>query len=468
MYRPFKFLLGVLVLILGGSTTAFSQSADVELGQKLFKANCGQCHNKDMKSDLTGPALGPALDDWAEYPAEDLHAWIRNSQELINDGHPLAVSLWNDWKPTVMPPNPNLTDSDIDALIAYIDGVYSGTIGGSAAASSDTGAVAAKPEGLNQRWVIGGLGAALLLLAFILWGILQKLRQVSAIQEGEEYQPKSLTDLFKGRTAIAFYVLLFIIMGGYFTVNRAVSLNRQQGYEPDQPIKFSHVTHAGINKIDCQYCHDGARRSKHSLIPATNTCMNCHAAIKTGSTYGTQEITKIYASIGFNPNTNTYIEDYENMSQEDVKAVFTQWIGDQYEAENESMDSKGEKLVEDQWNHIVESLTNEVKDKVQGPIPWLRIHNLPDHVYFSHQQHVVAGGQACQTCHGPIEEMEVVSQYATLSMGWCINCHRQTSVNFNNDYYDIFTHYHEELSSGERSTITVEDIGGTECQKCHY
>lgn len=468
MYQPFKNLLIVLSLILLFGQLLFGQ-ADVELGKNLFRANCGQCHNKDMKSDLTGPALGPGIEDWAQYPEEDLYRWIRNSQEMIAEGHPQAVKTWNAWKPTVMAPNPNLTDSDIASIIAYVEGVYTGAIGGGTAdAAAATPGAAAGESGLNKYWVIGGLGVALVILAFILWGILKKLKEVEALREGAEYEKRTIKQSFSGRTAMGIYVLLFIILGGYFTVNRAVSLNRQQDYQPEQPIKFSHVTHAGVNKIDCQYCHDGARRSQHSVIPATNTCMNCHSAIRKGSTYGTAEITKIYASIGYNPSNDTYIEDYESLSQEEVKAVYTKWIADQYEADKGVMDSRGEREVETQWNHIVESLTNDVKKQVQGPIPWVRIHNLPEHVFFSHEQHVMAGGVACQTCHGPVEEMEVVKQFSTLAMGWCINCHRETEVNFSNDYYEIYTHYHEEMKDGTRSQITVEDIGGTECQKCHY
>jgi hypothetical protein len=79
------------------------------------------------------------------------------------------------------------------------------------------------------------------------------------------------------------------------------------------------------------------------------------------------------------------------------------------------------------------------------------------------------GGVACQTCHGNVQEMEVVEQYAPLSMGWCINCHRQTEVQFaDNKYYSIFEKYHDEIKAGKRSKVTVEHIGGTECQKCHY
>jgi hypothetical protein len=101
-------------------------------------------------------------------------------------------------------------------------------------------------------------------------------------------------------------------------------------------------------------------------------------------------------------------------------------------------------------------------------IEWVRIHNLPDHVYFNHAQHVTAGKVECQTCHGPVEEMDVLKQHAPLSMGWCVNCHRETEIQFDNEYYEHYEQIHEELSSGERKSVTVSDIGGTECQKCHY
>ena len=126
-------------------------------------------------------------------------------------------------------------------------------------------------------------------------------------------------------------------------------------------------------------------------------------------------------------------------------------------------------MVDHQWQAIKTSLTSEVKPKIQGPIQWVRIHNLPDHAYFNHSQHVTAGKVACQQCHGKVENMEVVKQYAPLSMGWCINCHRQTEVKFkDNPFYNDYKKYHEEIKSGKRSKVTVEEIGGLECQKCHY
>ncbi|HLT94496.1 MAG TPA: cytochrome c, partial [Membranihabitans sp.] len=254
MYQPFKYFLAFFTLMLVSNGVAFGQGGDVELGNSLFRANCAQCHNRDMSSDLTGPALGPALEHWASYPQEDLYRWIRNSQELIAEGHPRAVATWNEWKPTVMTPNPNLTDTDIAAILAYIEGVYTGSIGGASAdASGGTTTAASQSSGINTYWVIGGLGMALLALSLILWTILGRLNQVKAIQAGETPKERTFKDLFAGRTAIGIYILLFVILGGFVTVNRAVDLNRQQDYQPEQPIKFSHVTHAGLNKIDCQY-----------------------------------------------------------------------------------------------------------------------------------------------------------------------------------------------------------------------
>jgi hypothetical protein len=100
------------------------------------------------------------------------------------------------------------------------------------------------------------------------------------------------------------------------------------------------------------------------------------------------------------------------------------------------------------------------------PIEWVRVHNLPDLAYFNHSQHYNVGGVECETCHGLLEEMEVVHQYANLTMGWCIDCHRTTDVNTKgNAYYDHLVELHNEQSD---EPLMVEDIGGLECSKCHY
>ena len=103
------------------------------------------------------------------------------------------------------------------------------------------------------------------------------------------------------------------------------------------------------------------------------------------------------------------------------------------------------------------------------PIEWTRIHNLPDHVFFSHAVHVGSGKLDCNACHGPVEEMDLMRQHSDLSMGWCVNCHRETKVDFEgNGYYDQYIKLHEDLKSGAKEKITAEDIGANDCMKCHY
>lgn len=453
-------------LLLAVSMSA--QTADA--GKKLFKDYCASCHAKNMKSDLTGPALGGVQDRWDD--EADLYSWIRNSQAMIASGHPRATELWNKWKPTVMTSFEALTDEEIASMLLYIDGVYTGTYGApkATAATASEGAVV-KEKSLFGNWIYPVLLVILALLALFLAYITTTLDALAKEREGLPGERKTIMQILTSKGVLGFLIFGLIIFAGYTTVSNAVNLGRQQGYQPDQPIKFSHETHAGVQGIDCQYCHDGARRSKHSVIPATNTCMNCHSAIKVGSKYGTAELTKIYASAGWNPNTGKYIEDVQSKSNDDLKAIYTKWIEANYLEANDlaSLNADGERLVRDQWNGIVSSLTNDLRTSVYGPIEWIRIHNLPDHVYFNHAQHVTVGKVECQTCHGQVQEMDKVVQHSPLSMGWCINCHRQTGIQFgDNAYYESYAKYHEQMKNGDRDKVTVAEIGGLECQKCHY
>lgn len=453
-----------LVMIMG---ILYAQPS-VDAGKTTFRNYCASCHAKDMKTKATGPALAGVQERWAEYPQEDLYSWIRNSQGLIKAGHPMANQLWNEYK-SVMTAFPNLTDDDIASVLLYIDDMAAGPKpsltdpGADVSATSNTGP--------DYTWLYWVLFALLGLLSLILLRIIGGLDSIIAAREGLEYEEVPLLRKIFSKRVISFLIFGLIVLGGYYTVSRAINLGRQQDYQPEQPIKFSHTTHAGVNQIDCQYCHDGARRSKHSVIPGANTCMNCHSAIQVGSQYGTGELTKIYASIGYDPNTGNYIENYEQLDQAEIKDIYTKWITDNYldAAALNALDRKGEKIVKEQWEDIVASLTNDQKKKIQGPIEWIRVHNLPDHVYFNHAQHVSVGKVACQDCHGKVEAMDVVKQHAPLSMGWCINCHRQTEVKFgDNAYYASYKAYHDQLAEGGKEKVTVEDIGGLECQKCHY
>ncbi len=454
----YKLFLPIIFLLLGFQSFA---EPTIDEGKALFKANCNQCHVKDMKTDLTGPALGGVEERWADYPREDLYSWIRQSQKLIDTGHPRAVELWDKWG-SVMNNFPNLTDDQLESLLLYIDGVYTGKIGGpvsGAISASDSGSE--EEDNNNMPFYLMILGI-LAVLALILARIVANLNHMADSKDGTATgQRQTLLEQILSPSVIGFVLFALIIIGGYITVNNAMDLGRQKGYAPQQPIKFSHATHAGDQKIDCQYCHDGARRSKHSVIPATNTCMNCHTAIKQGSKYGTAELSKIHASAGWNPNSGKYFED--DASDEVIEKEFRDWIATSYKKE------KGEDVKEKAVTKHVDNQWAAIKDFVNKPIEWNKIHNLPDHVYFNHAQHVSVGKVECQTCHGKVEEMEVVEQFSPLSMGWCVNCHRETKVQFaDNPYYDSYEAYHKELKDGSRSQVTVEEIGGLECQKCHY
>lgn len=481
-----QFLPILLVCFIG----VFSLSAQDNLdeGKNLFKANCATCHNKSMKDDMTGPALAGLEERWAEYSREDLYAWIRNSSKLIGENHPRATQLFADWDGSVMTSFTALTDENIENIIGYINAeavkvppVVAVTGGGGEVASNGT------PK-ILYLFLIGVLGA----LALVLARVISHLNHGVRIEEGgiDSPRPSIMQSLFN-KTFISFLLFGLLLFLGYKTVNNAIGLGRQQGYQPEQPINFSHKIHAGDQKIDCQYCHDGARRSKHSVIPAASTCMNCHKAVLKGTETGTSEISKIFASIGFDPTSGKMIDGYENYSEKQIEELFKKWIAASYLKETgedslskkwmalktitdedlEDLNRKGLRQMNDEWEGIKTSLTNEHRKTIPGPIEWIRIHNLPDHVYFNHSQHVAVGGVECQACHGAVEEMDVVEQHAPLSMGWCINCHRESEVKgfANNDYYaETYERYHNALANKEIEKVTVEDIGGLECQKCHY
>ncbi|CAN5430123.1 c-type cytochrome [soil metagenome] len=453
VYRySFLTLLLLFALLVSPSTAVFgAEPTEQELaGQKLFKSNCASCHKLDGK--LIGPALSGAEQRWAEgaehagVSGRDwMKRWIKNWQDPVNAGNPYAVSM-QAFDGSAMTQFPQLQDADIENILAYIANPVikkEEPVIGPATPSGDT------PYTVSMLW---GFVILLILVALVLARVSNILSRLVLEKEGQPVPaPVPFWKNKKLRVALTLLVVIWICNA---TVTGAIDLGRQQGYMPEQPIKFSHELHAGVNKINCQYCHSGAAVGKQSNIPSVNVCMNCHKGIKgddpKNGIYGKLEISKIYAVAGFNPIDGKYFEDYNNQDKAYIDSIFTIWMSD----------SKVKAGKED---------VKAVTDLAQKPIEWVRIHNLPDHVYFNHSQHVTAGGIECQTCHGQVEAMVELSQHAPLSMGWCINCHRETEVKFTqNPYYATYGVFHERLQSGEMKNVTVEKIGGTECQKCHY
>ncbi len=404
--------VGVMLLVLlftCSTTPTYAQDDAVKRGETLFKGNCTSCHN--MWKKMTGPALAGSHE---KYEREWLYKWIKNSQALVKAGDPQANAIFNEYGGSVMT-SFAFSNEQIDDVLAYIaDATAKGpqtpvAVEGGAASGGDTSGTTSMFMGIILLILF-----AIIFILSRLTGTLNNLvkeKMGQLVPESVPLERKLFSKKMMAAVSLAGMILL-----GYYTVGSAQMLGRQQGYQPDQPIKFSHELHAGVNKIDCQYCHSGAANGKSAVVPSANVCMNCHKAVSEGPEHGKKEIQKIYDAVGWDPEKQAYIEGAE-----------------------------------------------------EKPIEWVRIHNLPDHVFFSHAQHVTAGGVECQTCHGPIETMAKVKQHNSLGMGWCINCHRETNVQFTtNDYYQAYEKYHDDLKDGKIKQVTVEDIGGLECQKCHY
>lgn len=415
------------LLFFAFTASSFSQDIDEarqKEGKKLYKSLCASCHKLDKK--LIGPALGGVEErrenDW-------LKAWIRNNAKLRASGDADAIAIFEEYNGSNMTAFPQLTDQNIDDILYYT------TVGEikKKVAATDAASTGDVSQGSAPEWLIYILAAAIV-VAFLM--IASLLNQVSELKGNTKPETQSnikrdLQELWIGVKNNTFLkvlgTILVLLIGAYVVFGTLFKVGVDQGYQPIQPILFSHKIHAGANKVDCQYCHSSAKHSKHSGIPSVNVCMNCHKNIsevaentvvelEDGTVYGKEyldkEIAKVYKAAGW---------DVENL----------EYTGD------------------------------------TKPIKWIRIHNLPDFVYFNHSQHVTVQGLKCQKCHGPVEEMEELYQYSPLTMGWCIDCHRETKVNLKgNEYY---AKIHEQLAKKYGvEQVTAAQLGGLECGKCHY
>lgn len=418
----FHKLLSFLTALLLSTNLLFADAAE---GEKLFNANCTACHAINDK------VVGPALKDVDKRHTEAwIIKWVKNSQAMVKSGDAEALKIYNEYNQSVMTAFPQFSDAQVKSILEYVK-----TGGPAKPAETATADATTKPAGdsfYNDTTFYGLLIISIILLV-IVW-VLVSIRKV-VDQIFIQKRPEAAADmiqhvswkdnrksfrykLFKKHPVVGTLVvmgLFTIVFGliGFDYGNKKVGV--QKGYAPTQPIAYSHELHAGKYKINCQYCHSGADKSKQATIPSASTCMNCHAHVQAKEKYNgnvSPEIQKIYTAVGWDPEKRAYIPDYKKQ-----------------------------------------------------PIKWIRIHNLPDHAYFNHSQHVKIGKVECQACHGPVETMKVVSQQRSLQMGWCINCHREAKVDVaNNKYYEEL---HKNLKA-EGKSITVAQNGGLECAKCHY
>lgn len=396
----------------GGSQPRTQDPEQVEQGKTLFNNNCSACH-----AVTNEVVVGPGLQGINERrPLDWLINWIHNPQKMIESGDQYSVDLYNKFNKQIMPAFADLTDQEVQSILAYVDvasrGENAATVTGGDAdlmlVPSGTGAAGTVQDGglgsTSFTIILVALLVILLLVLLVLIMIVSLLSKFlsdkkdlapedrEVLQQKVNWKGIVQSSAFKGGAA-----LIFALVVGKVANDQVMSIGIQQGYAPKQPIAYSHKLHAGQYQIDCNYCHTTVTKAKTASIPSLNICMNCHGVIKTAS----PEIQKIYTAIEQNK-----------------------------------------------------------------PVEWVRVHNLPDLAYFNHAQHVNVGQVPCQTCHGEIQNMEVVQQVAPLTMGWCIDCHRKTEVNGkDNSYYDKLVELH---STQTDEPMRVANIGGLECSKCHY
>lgn len=432
--KGFAGIAAFFLLLLNLSISTTATAAD---GKALFEGTCGACHHPTKRG--VGPALQGARERWKkESTEENFYKWIKNSGEVLASGDAYANKIFKEFNKSAMPAQA-VTNEDIDAIFTYIEEYKDAPK--APVAAGDQQLAENKNEGGSIMWIII-LGVIFTIIAFSAGSVRRQLVNANREKAGQEELPDATywetwkAWAWRNKVLVSVFVLFFVFGGVADAWYRLKDVGVFENYKPEQPIAFSHKVHAGDNKIACQYCHSTVEKSKHASIPAAMLCMNCHKSIQEGTVTGKDEIAKIYKAVGFNPTDMSYSGKTE-------------------------------------------------------PIQWIKVHNLPDHVYFSHQQHVVAGKVDCKQCHGdmtketvarvmPVEELNAVEGNIkiegrpTLTMGWCIDCHDQAEVKMEGSgYYDELKKrllldqelYKKHL---EDEKITVEELGGWECAKCHY
>ena len=387
------------------SSPSFDPSI-VKNGESLFKGNCTVCHA------INEVVIGPALRDVHERQSEEwIYAFIKNSQKVIKSGDEYAVNLYNEYNKTLMT-SFDFSDEELNAILTYIKDESTKEVQVVVADVSDASGQAVDSSiNSNNFYLSLGLNLFLLLVIIFILFRFTNLSKKYVLLQDNQLKGKLLDDDDKE------------IVDSGFNIKEFIKSNRVVGI-----ASFLFIGIFVKSCIDGLYTV-GIQQNYQPTQPIAFS-HKVHA--------GQYEIDCNYCHTGVNISKSANIPSV-NICMNCHNAIET---------------DKPE---------IQKILTAYEENR---PIEWVRVHNLPDLAYFNHKQHVAVGGLDCASCHGPIEEMDVVYQYSELTMGWCINCHRETEVSSKgNDYYKKLVELH---NSSSKKPMTVEDIGGLECSKCHY
>tara|TARA_B100001564_G_scaffold146406_1_gene122945 strand:- start:2183 stop:3463 length:1281 start_codon:yes stop_codon:yes gene_type:complete len=377
----------------------------VSNGESLFKGNCTVCHA------INDVLIGPALRDVHERQSEEwIYAFIKNSQKVIKSGDEYAVDLYNQYNQTLMT-SFDFSDEELNSILTYIKSESSKEIQVAVVEGVDVQGETSSSISSDNFYLSLGLNIFLLLILIFILLRFTNLSKKYVILKDNQTKGKLLDEEDKE------------IVDSGFNIKDFIRSNKVVGI-----ASFVFIAVFVKSCIDGIYTI-GIQQNYQPTQPIAFS-HKVHA--------GQYEIDCNYCHTGVNISKSANIPSV-NICMNCHNAINT---------------DKPE---------IQKILTAYEENR---PIEWVRVHNLPDLAYFNHSQHVAIGGLECNTCHGPIEEMDVVYQYSELTMGWCINCHRESEINSKgNDYYDKLVELHKGSS---KEPLKVEDIGGLECSKCHY
>ena len=431
-------LSAITLVFLASSFNSLAQ------GEDLFKVKCATCHQ--VFKDGTGPKLFEVRQKWSDGGANEgtIYQWVNNFEAAVA-ADPYAASV-ETWSATNMNKFPDLSKEQINSIFDWVDSQEEKAAGGDAVAGTDSN-VTEEESSTGWVWLILGVIFATVIIAVS--GVRRQLKSATSEVSGEEYNDDAgFSDEIKQwgwnnrkKVVVGAVVLTMGLVVALFLSLYTIGI--VENYQPSQPIEFPHSVHAGTNGIDCKYCHNSVEKSKTAGLPTVNVCMNCHKQVSGSSPEQEQKISAIYEAAGFSPEG-----------------------GGKYSGETK-------------------------------PIVWNKVHVLPDHVYFNHSQHVVVGGIDCKQCHGDMAKMTETAKVQsieelnkvdgniqltkpTLTMGWCIECHQEKEISMGSldskkdGYYDEI---HKRLMDNDKKLygdyledgkVTVKELGGWECAKCHY
>lgn len=389
---------------------AFAQKDQVPTDEAIIKN--GESLFKDwgcntchaVDRKVVGPALAGAYD---RRTLPWIYEFVKNSSKVIASGDAQAVAIYNEFNQLQMP-NHDLEDNDILAIMAYVKNVEDNPVADNPAPTSG-GEVVAQEGTIPAQYVniiIIGLIVVLLLILLVLAIMIRFMQRY--LRDKKELSGDDLEIVEEKFDLMAFMKSPTVIGIITFLVIALAAKNVIDG-----------LYMVGVQQ---NYQPEQPIAFSHKIHAGDYEidCQYCHTGV---------EIAKS-ANI---PSVNICMNCHSSIKTDSKE------IQKLYAAQESGQ-----------------------------PIEWVRVHNLPDLAYFNHSQHVNVGQIECQTCHGEIQEMEVVKQFAPLTMGWCIDCHRNTELNTEgNGYYDKLVEMHNKVN-GEKNKMKVEDIGGLECSKCHY